>query len=110
MVVENLEGWLQENYTSAFRTAVLILRNRSDAEEAVQEAFLRAWRFRDSVADPAAFRPWLFRVLVNACRSKLRQEIRHRDRRADDATLVELSGTRLSPEEAAGRADVAGRV
>jgi RNA polymerase sigma factor (sigma-70 family) len=85
--VDVLEEWLKEGYAPSFRTACLILGNRSDAEEAVQEAFLRAWRFRDSLATGAAFKPWLYRVVVNTCNTKLRQEIPHRDRRSGDDRL-----------------------
>ena len=81
--MNDLEGWLEEGYPRSFRTACLILGNRFDAEEAVQEAFLRAWRFRDSLTTGADFKPWLYRVVVNACNSKLRQEIPHRDRRIE---------------------------
>ena len=81
--VHDLEVWLAEGYPRSFRTACLILGNRSDAEEAVQEAFLRAWRFRDSLSSGADFKPWLYRVVVNSCNSKLRQEIPHRDRRSE---------------------------
>ncbi len=86
-----LERWLEESYAPSFRTACLILGNRSDAEEAVQEAFLRAWRFRDSLADGADVRPWLYRVVVNTCNSKLRTEIPHRDHRAADRDLVDVA-------------------
>ena len=47
MVELQLEEWLEDGYGASFRTACLILGNRSDAEEAVQDAYLRAWRFRD---------------------------------------------------------------
>jgi DNA-directed RNA polymerase specialized sigma24 family protein len=70
----SLERWLADGYAPAFCTACLILHNRADAEEAVQEAFLRAWRFRAAVPDEAGVRPWLYRVVVNACISKLRSE------------------------------------
>jgi RNA polymerase sigma-70 factor (ECF subfamily) len=72
-----LETWLEEGYAPAYRTAWLILHNRADAEEAVQEAFLRAWRFRAAVPAGEGVRPWLYRVVVNACLSKLRTDGRH---------------------------------
>ncbi len=84
MDVDELRTWLDEGYASSVRTAYLILGNRPDAEDAVQEAFLRAWKFRDSVAEHSRFQPWLYRVVVNTCNSKLRKEIPHRDRRAPE--------------------------
>lgn len=78
----DLREWLADGYPRSVRTAYLILGNRLDAEDAVQEAFLRAWKFRNSLAKEASFKPWLYRVVVNTCNSKLRQEIPHRDRRA----------------------------
>jgi RNA polymerase sigma-70 factor, ECF subfamily len=89
--VDDLETWLEEGYERSYRTACLILGNRSDAEEAVQEAFLRAWRFRASLATGSDVRPWLYRVVVNTCNSKLRQEIPHRDCHSSDAELDSLS-------------------
>jgi RNA polymerase sigma-70 factor (ECF subfamily) len=77
---DHLETWLDEGYTSAYRTAYLILRNRADAEDAVQEAFLRAWRFRSAVPEGDGLRPWLYRVVVNACLSKLRADGARRSR------------------------------
>jgi len=41
--MDELEQWLADAYASAYRTAYLITRNAADAEEAVQEAFLRVW-------------------------------------------------------------------
>ena len=107
---DDLARWLEESYRSSFRTACLILGNRADAEEAVQEAFLRAWRFRASLGTGTSLKPWLYRVVVNSCYSKLRQEIPHRDRRCDAAELDERAGTSVSPEDEAGRADTAREV
>ena len=73
-----LRGWLEESYADSVRTAFLLLGNRHDAEDAVQEAFLRAWKFRDSLASGKSFRPWLYRVVVNTCNSKLRHDIPRR--------------------------------
>jgi RNA polymerase sigma-70 factor (ECF subfamily) len=104
--VNDLERWLEEGYPRSFRTACLILGNRFDAEEAVQEAFLRAWRFRDSLTTGADFKPWLYRVVVNACNSKLRQEIPHRDRRSNDDRLAATASTENDPTSAALSRDV----
>ena len=50
------------------RYAVRMLGNREDAEDAVQETFVRAYR---SLArcEPDRFGPWLFTILVNRCRT-----------------------------------------
>jgi len=109
MVEQRLEEWLEEGYAGSYRTACLILGNPADAEEAVQEAFLRAWRFRDSLTSVPSIRPWLYRVVVNSCYSKLRQEIPHRDRRAGAEQLAALpdGGGAGDPALAAQRSEVA---
>jgi RNA polymerase sigma-70 factor (ECF subfamily) len=86
--VDDLATWLEEGYSQSVRTAYLILGNRLDAEDAVQEAFLRAWKFRNALAKESSFKPWLYRVVVNSCNSKLRQEIPHRDRRRDEEDVA----------------------
>jgi RNA polymerase sigma-70 factor (ECF subfamily) len=110
MVEQQLEEWLAEGYVASFRTACLILGNRADAEEAVQDAYLRAWRFRNSLSGVPSIRPWLYRVVVNSCYSKLRSEIPHRDRRADDGPLAHLpepAERSADPELQAQRSEVA---
>ena len=105
-VHEDIETWLTEGYPTSFRTACLILGNRADAEEAVQEAFLRAWRFRTSLAPGSDVRPWLYRVVVNTCNSKLRTEIPHRDHRTGDGHLDGLSG----PDDGTAGVDLSGDI
>ena len=103
---EGLAGWLEASYQQSFRTACLLLGNRADAEEAVQEAYLRAWRFRASLGTGSNLAPWLYRVVVNTCWSKLRQEAPHRQRRADSSELDKVISTDISPEEDAWRAEL----
>src|ERR1700728_316259 len=110
MVEQELADWLEDGYVASFRTACLILGNRADAEEAVQDAFLRAWRFRESLASVPSIKPWLYRVVVNACYSKLRTEIPHRDRRGTDEPLASLAGPGEGPEDGAVHEEVADTV
>jgi RNA polymerase sigma-70 factor (ECF subfamily) len=110
MVEHELAEWLSEGYVASFRTACLILGNRADAEEAVQDAYLRAWRFRDSLSDVPNMRPWLYRVVINACYSKLRREIPHRDHRTGDEPLAHLQAEGVGPESGAVQHEVADTV
>jgi RNA polymerase sigma-70 factor, ECF subfamily len=107
MVEHELADWLEEGYVASFRTACLILGNRADAEEAVQDAYLRAWRFRDSLSGVPSIRPWLYRVVVNSCYSKLRREIPHRDRRAGEGSLAHMAASGVEPESRAEASEVA---
>jgi RNA polymerase sigma-70 factor (ECF subfamily) len=47
-----------------------MLGNREDAEEALQDAFVRAYRSLGQCAAPDRFEGWLFRILANRCRTK----------------------------------------
>lgn len=91
----------------AYRTACLLLRNPADAEEAVQEAFLRAWCFRAAVRDGEATEQWLYRVLVNTCYSKLRSDARRpRAAAGGEESLASMASSAPSPADAASVVDV----
>jgi RNA polymerase sigma-70 factor (ECF subfamily) len=47
--------------------ALNMLGNVSDAEDAVQEAFVRAYRSRDSFRQGATLFTWVWRILINTC-------------------------------------------
>lgn len=57
-----------------YGAAVLILHDRTLAEDAVQEALIRAWRDLPRLRDPDRFGPWLNRVLLHACLDLVRRE------------------------------------
>ena len=53
------------------RFAVHMLGNRDDAEEALQDAFVRAFRSLSRCEDPERFGAWLFRIVANRCRTSM---------------------------------------
>lgn len=59
----------------AFAVAYRILRDVERAQDAVQQAFILAWREIPRLRDAERFSPWLYRILVNACYEEMR---RHR--------------------------------
>ena len=56
----------------AFRVAYLISRDAADAEEATQEAFVKAFRALARFRRGAALRPWLLRIVANEARNRRR--------------------------------------
>ena len=55
-----------------YRTALAILRNGAEAEDAVQEAAVKAWRRIGQLQDIASARPWFLAIVANQCRSMRR--------------------------------------
>jgi len=60
-------------YDELGRFAWRYLGHREDAEDALQETFLRAYRGLGRYVEREAFRSWLFRILINRCRSLARR-------------------------------------
>jgi RNA polymerase sigma-70 factor, ECF subfamily len=57
----------------AYRLATLILRDASEAEDAVHDAAVTAWLRFDDLRDHDKFDAWFDRIVVNVCRQRLRQ-------------------------------------
>ena len=59
-----------------YAIARLILRDVDRAQDAVQEALVRAWRELPGLRDPDRFGAWLHRLIVNACADQGRHQRR----------------------------------
>jgi RNA polymerase sigma-70 factor, ECF subfamily len=74
------------------RFATRMLGNREDAEDAVQESFLRAYRSLARYEERQVFRTWLFQILVNRCRTAaVRRQRRQRMFLVDDNAVASAS-------------------
>lgn len=98
-----------------FRFSLRYLGDRDDAEDALQEAFVRAFRGLATCRDPERFGAWLYRIVVNECRTRATRSARRHRRlvndvspeTADPASLVdpavgaeiEYALTELVPEQ-----------
>lgn len=82
--------------TRCLREARRILRDCDDAEEAVQEAFIRAWRNQESCRTPATPLPWLVQITRN---ESLRLAARRQRRQASE--IPEEAPERLAATESA---------
>jgi RNA polymerase sigma-70 factor (ECF subfamily) len=80
----------------AYRLAGLILGNQHEAQDATQDALVRAWRSAGSLRDAATFQAWFDRILVNVCRDRLKHRGKVRQVVMDD----ELAATSRDPFKA----------
>jgi len=97
-------GELVERYREvAFRTAYLITRSAADADEAAQDAFVKAYYALHRFRTQEPFRPWLLRIVSNEARNRVRSA-RRRERLALRLAEGGPSGDAdPSPEAAAAR-------
>ena len=63
---------LEPELPGAYRLAVGMLRNQPEAEDAVQEAVLNAWKSFGRFRRGSQLRPWLFAIVANECRHRRR--------------------------------------
>jgi RNA polymerase sigma-70 factor (ECF subfamily) len=99
-----------------YAVAFLILRTADLAQDAVQEALVKAWQQLPSLRDPERFDAWLYRLVVNACADQGRQlrrwsqqvrplpveaSIGDHTRAVADRDQLERGFSRLKPEQRA---------
>jgi RNA polymerase sigma-70 factor (ECF subfamily) len=95
------EALLAQARPRALSVAAKVLRNPDDAEDAVQEGFLKAWRNLHRFEGRSSFSTWIHRIVMNASLDLLR---RHTCRpaavggREQEETLERQDAVELSPE------------
>jgi len=95
--------WLDSLYAAALR----LTRNERDAEDLVQDAVMRAYRFFDKFERGTNFRAWLFKILTNTFINKYRRSVKERslgdesERQSVEARFFSADATDLAnnPED-----------
>ncbi|WP_050182877.1 RNA polymerase sigma factor [Domibacillus robiginosus] len=62
--------------SSLHNTARSIVKKEEDVADALQETILKAFKSLDSLREPTFFKTWIFRILINECRSILAKRSR----------------------------------
>src|SRR3954452_13948944 len=103
---------ISKHYQSCVNIATSIVRNRSEAEEKVQQAVWKSFEHLDQYLGEAEFFTWLIRIVVNECRMLLRERKRARFQYIDashdggEDRLAELLCRATDPEGQALKAEM----
>lgn len=91
--------WLVRHYSGRLlATARRLLRDEADCADAVQEAFLSAYRSIDGFEGNATLTTWLHRIVVNCCLMLLRKQRRRNETSIDDLLpQFDRTGHRIDP-------------
>jgi RNA polymerase sigma-70 factor (ECF subfamily) len=116
--VEELTNIFVDRWQSLYRIAMRQLENAADAEDAVQDTFLSAYKHLDQFKRQARMSTWVTTILINSARMKLRRRPRKAhvalsDQSQDhdgEQALEVLRDHRPNPEEVSQRNELAERV
>ena len=87
------ERFIDEKLGLLRGTAMRVLGDSADVEDAVQQALLIAWRRYEAFRGQAEFATWVTRILLNVCYDMVRERVRERD------VLAEYGESGVTPGE-----------
>ncbi len=97
MVVDNsvdapdTPAFFEAYYTRVYRYVQSMVHDAVEAEDLTQEAFLRAYKERESLRESGALVAWLYRIATHAALDRLRQRARRAPKESDeDVSEIEL--------------------
>lgn len=113
----DFDDLVHRHHRQAYNIAYRMTGNRADAEDLVQEAFLRAFRFFGQYRRDMPFENWLYRIMSNVFIDTLRKRPKVRIRSLDEPISTEegdapfeIADKRAGPEEAALATDLDARI
>lgn len=107
--MDDRDFWLEQAMARwevpLLRTCFLLLGDAALAEDAVQDTFVKAWRFYDGYRREASEKTWLLRIAVNVCRDFQRGKwFVHTDRRVSTDDLPEPAAPFEPPDDTVTKA------
>jgi len=97
---------IRQNYNSCLKRARWMIRNRSDAEDEVQNACWKAFQRLDQFRGEGTFSAWLSRIGENQCLMRIREERQlrflHLDEPSESHIRIELVAQMMDPEDELG--------
>jgi len=101
---------INRHQSACLGRAMLIVRNRGDAEDEVQNACWKAFQYRQQFRGEGSFAAWLTRIVENQCLMRIRQQrnahFLHLDQSTDANVRIELVGQTKDPEDQMAWAEV----
>ncbi|HYL99473.1 MAG TPA: sigma-70 family RNA polymerase sigma factor [Blastocatellia bacterium] len=91
-VRQRFEGEALAHLDTLLRSAIRILGSVHEAEDVVQETYLRAWRYFDSFEVGTNCRAWLFRIMFNVVNGKKGKQSRMPESSLDDLDSAAMPG------------------
>lgn len=113
-----MEQLLMRAQETAWRFSTTVCGGADDAEDAMQEALMKTFRYASRIREPGAFRPWLYRTVRNACLMSRRRKAGEPARiqpidellRESDRASEGVRHPGRDPEELAGNAGLRRRL
>src|SRR5215475_11236691 len=93
---------VEQHSRSIFRLAFRMTGNEEDAEDVVQETFLRAYRQLDKYEARSSFSTWLYRIASNYSLDLIRMRKRHEDKRERGSSTEERDILQTIPVSSPG--------
>ena len=115
---EALNQLLMRAQEVAWRFSTAVCGHADDSEDAMQEALIKTYRYVGRIREPAAFRPWLYRTVRNACLMGRRKKVGEPARLqslddvlpGDGSTRVDATDPGKNPEQLADNAGLRRRL
>lgn len=95
------EDLVRLTHADTFTLAWRLMGNQEDADDVVQETYLRAWRGIGKFRGDAQFSTWLYRITANVAATHARRRQRHRSELLDEAHEPVEERVEARPEAAA---------